>query len=40
MEGELQLILKPLVDVGEDAQVVLGAQVLTFGLKKVKKREL
>ena len=35
MEGKLQLVRQPLIDVGEDAQIVLSAQVLAPGLKEV-----
>ena len=35
VEAELQLVPQTLVDVGEDAQVVLGAQVLAPGLEQV-----
>ncbi len=35
MEGELQFVLEALVDVGEDAQVVLGTQVLAPGLEQM-----
>ena len=35
VEAELQLVPQTLVDVGEDAQVVLGAQVLAPGLEQM-----
>ena len=35
IKGELQLVPQSLVDIGEDAQIILCAQVLTPGLKRV-----